>query len=206
MGNRSAVLLLAEGFEEAEAVIIADVLRRNHINLTIASCTKNSQITGLWGMTLIADQLLETVQSQDFDAVILPGGPQSARYLGETQLVLDFVSRHIEKRSYICCLCSAGAHVLARNKMLGSKQYTCSGDNYTLYEDGVYRDDAVVVDDIFITGRELGHAFEFAFCVSEFLTDPTQCREQANHIYVTYQSLTNADSPLQGEWVKSMPM
>ena len=203
MGRKRAALLLTEGFEEAEAVVIADVLRRNQIDLTVISCTKNLTVTGLWGMRLETDQLLEAIQTQDFDAVILPGGPKAARFLGETQVVLDFVTKHIKAHAYICCLCSAGAHVLAKNNLLGSRHYTCSGDNYTLYEDGIYRGNAVVIDGIFITGKGLGHAFEFAFSVSEYLADPKQCREQADHIYVTYQSPTITHSSVQREWVSS---
>ena len=70
----TALVLLAEGFEELEAVTIIDVLRRGEVTVTTASLGAE-RVTGSHQISLQADALLDAVTVESFDALVLPGGP-----------------------------------------------------------------------------------------------------------------------------------
>jgi len=140
----SIALLIMDGFEEAEALVIIDVLRRLKIDVSIVACQSEPDVVSYHKVRLIADTTLDAVADRLFDAVVLPGGPQGARALGKNAAVINFVRRHDEAHMLVCAICSAGAHVLAANGLLHGRRYVCSGENHRLYEDGQYVDEDIV--------------------------------------------------------------
>ncbi len=75
MAEKRALVILAEGAEEMETVIVVDVLRRAKIAVTLASLSDNSQepITCSRNIKIVADCALKDVANETFDAVVLPG-------------------------------------------------------------------------------------------------------------------------------------
>lgn len=181
--EKTVALLLADGFEEGEAIVIMDVLNRLQIKVDLLACQSSPALVGYWGLPIRTDSLLNNHLNDLYDAVVLPGGPQGARSLGANPQVVDFIKRHQVADKWICSICSAGAHVLAANHLLQGKRYVCSGDNYKLYTDGYYVDQPIVEDGKILTGKGLGVAFEFAFAVGAKLIDPAIAQAQAEHIY-----------------------
>ena len=75
----NALIILAEGFEEIEAVTAVDVLRRAEIEVTLAGLD-NSEIKGAHGLLVKTDKNLNEAGS-DYDACVLPGGMPGAANL-----------------------------------------------------------------------------------------------------------------------------
>ena len=73
--SRSALVLLAPGFEEIEATCPIDLLRRAEVQGTVAAVGEDLLVTGRSELTLHADCLLPEVLAQNFDLLVLPGGP-----------------------------------------------------------------------------------------------------------------------------------
>merc|ERR1711997_482359 len=79
--DKSALVILAEGAEEMETVIIVDILRRAKIHVTLASLCATS-VACSRQVVIGADCLLKNLDSdQMFDAVVLPGGGKGAENL-----------------------------------------------------------------------------------------------------------------------------
>ena len=72
--NTQAVMLVKNGFEDAEAIMVLDFLRRMELSVTTVSCTGNKILHSYWGVSLQADALLSELGDQLYDAVILVGG------------------------------------------------------------------------------------------------------------------------------------
>ena len=73
-------MLFAEGFEEAEAVIVADVLRRLNFEVTLLAADNQPEVSGAHGMTLKMEGTLASARPENYAAAVLPGGmPGSAR-------------------------------------------------------------------------------------------------------------------------------
>ena len=70
----TALVILADGCEEIEAVTIVDILRRGGVDVTAASLSGESTVRGAHGIALGADAPFAPETTSDYDAVALPGG------------------------------------------------------------------------------------------------------------------------------------
>lgn len=182
--SKKAALLLAPGFEEAEAFITLDILSRLGVVVTTIACHPQNQVISYHGVVTLADALLEEHPSALFDAVIIPGGPEGTMNLAASPAVSAFIRRHDEAGKIIAPVCSAAARVLAGNQLLKGRRYTCSGELWMHYSDGEYVMADVVEDGNLLSGRGLGVAFDFAFQLALRLTGNAGATDfQAEHIY-----------------------
>lgn len=181
--SKQAAVLLAPGFEEAEAFIIIDILNRLHVKVTTVACHDTREVPSYHAVPVVADVLLAGLD-KEFDAVVIPGGPEGTVNLAANPLVTAFIRRHDEAGKWIAPICSAAARVLGGNHLLKGRRYTCSGDLYKGVTDGVYSAEEVVEDGNLLSGKGLGKSFEFAFQLAWRLTDDTETADfQADHIY-----------------------
>ncbi|EKY3917429.1 DJ-1/PfpI family protein [Enterobacter hormaechei] len=179
-----AALLISDGFEEAETVIIYDVLKRLGIGVDIISCSGLIMTNAYFSLSINADKRIEDIMEFVYDAVIIPGGPKSTISLSSNQKVISFIKRHEALEKWLCALCSAPARVLGMNQLLKGRQYTCSGNLWEGCTDGIYTGEDIVVDGNLITGRGLGVSFEFAFRIANMMTGrPDEVVAQEEHIY-----------------------
>lgn len=181
---KRVALLLAPGFEEGEAIVTLDILRRLNIDVTTLSCTDALNVVSYHNIAMMADATLAEKATCTFDAVVLPGGPEGSVFLANSAAVIDFVRRHDEAGKLICPICSAAARVLGGNHLLKGRRYVCSGELWQQVTDGVYVDADVVEDGNLISGKGLGRVFDFALTVAARLRgEEASAREHAEHIY-----------------------
>lgn len=185
--SKKVAVLLAKGFEEAEAIMTIDVLRRLDINVTTLACQDMLELTSYHNIRMFADVLLERSMDETFDAVVIPGGPEGTVNLAANPLVVEFIRRHDAAGKWICPICSAAARVLGGNNLLNGRRYTCSGDLHQDVKDGIYVDEKIVEDGNLLSGKGLGVAFDFAFHLCWKLTgDASNVDFQVDHIYYDY--------------------
>ena len=82
---KQVVVVLADGFEEIEAVAPIDVLRRAGLDVTVAGLD-GTAIRGSHGVTYLCDAELGAVDGTP-DAIVLPGGLPGSTNLGESEAV-----------------------------------------------------------------------------------------------------------------------
>ncbi len=161
-----ALVPIANGSEEMEAVIIIDTLRRAEWDVTVAGLTPGI-IDASRGVKLVADADWGTIDPMDFDVLLLPGGfggtMAFCEHAGVQQAIRDFDAA--EKP--FGCICAAA---LALNKagVLEGRSFTCyPGVEQKLPADIQPLDAAVVIDGNLITSQGPGTAFEFALALIE---------------------------------------
>ena len=71
--GKSALVAIANGSEEIEAVIVIDTLRRANIKVTVASIEQQKQVTCSRGVVIVADELFSDCSAKDYDIIVLPG-------------------------------------------------------------------------------------------------------------------------------------
>ncbi|MFL1817680.1 DJ-1/PfpI family protein [Pantoea agglomerans] len=181
--DKNVALLLAPGFEEAEAIITLDILSRLGVQVTTLACQPYREVNSYHHVKVVADELLEANRDRLFDAVIVPGGPDGSKNLAANAAVIDFIRRHDEAGRLVCPICSAAASVLAPQGLLRGRRYVSSGTSSEGVTDGVYVNASVVKDGNLLSGQDLGAAFDFAFAIAFILTgDADSATEQAEHI------------------------
>lgn len=179
---KTVAVLLAPGFEEGEAVVTIDILRRLNIQVETVSCGDSREVTSYHAIPMIADCLLGERIGTLYDAIILPGGPEGSLFLAQHADVILFVRHHDDAGKLICPLCSAAARVLGKNGLLKGRRYVCSGDLWQNVTEGIYIDKSVVEDGNLLSGKGFGRVFDFALTIAARLIGETPVREQADHI------------------------
>ncbi|MGC1030456.1 DJ-1/PfpI family protein [Pantoea agglomerans] len=181
--DKNVALLLAPGFEEAEAIITLDILSRLGVQVTTLACQPYREVNSYHHVKVVADELLEANRERLFDAVIVPGGPDGSKNLAANAAVIDFIRRHDEAGRLVCAICSAAARVLAPQGLLRGRRYVSSGTSSEGVTDGVYVNASVVKDGNLLSGQDLGAAFDFAFAIAFVLTgEADSATGQAEHI------------------------
>ncbi|OVE73410.1 hypothetical protein BVX93_01740 [bacterium B13(2017)] len=161
-------MILAPGFEEIEAITPIDALKRAGIEITIAGLN-DIEVKSAREVIIKADCLLDDV-SDDFDAVILPGGGDGAKNLAASEKVKELVLKQNEQAKIIAAICASPAVVLHPLGILSMKRMTCfPGCEENLDPDVFYMMDSVVVDDHLITSDGPAHALEFSLMIIKAL-------------------------------------
>ncbi|PWU04280.1 MAG: DJ-1 family protein, partial [Verrucomicrobia bacterium] len=86
--SKKALIVLAPGFEEIEALTPIDILRRAKIEVTIASIEADKLVSGRNHISVQTDLALNELETDHFDAIIIPGGP-GAKLLRKSPTVLE---------------------------------------------------------------------------------------------------------------------
>lgn len=165
---KKAIVILAEGFEEIEAVTCIDLLRRGGIEV-VAAALDDIKVKGARGITLLSDTTLDKITS-GFDACILPGGMPGTKRLAASEKVSLLIKKMHRERKIIAAICAAPALVLAPAGILENKTATCfpgMEDNFTVGT--AYKDADVVTDENIITSQGPATAMAFAIKIVEKL-------------------------------------
>lgn len=167
--SKKALLILADGFEEAEAVVPADILRRAGVCVTLCALAKR-EVTGSRGIKIIADVTFDRIR-EDYDALILPGGGAGAQNLSRSNKVTELIKKMHKAGQIIAAICASPVVVLASAGILSGKKAVC----YPGMEDGFPEDvtvvnQPVITDGNIITANGPGAAFSFGFKLAEVLS------------------------------------
>ena len=108
-----AVLFFADGTEECEALLVADLLRRAKVEVIIASAMGRRALVSSHGIHLNADALAEDVDYSDVDMVVLPGGIPGTPNLAENKTVTDTCVSFAKAGKKVAAICAAPASLPA---------------------------------------------------------------------------------------------
>lgn len=167
---RKALVVIADGFEDVEAVAPVDVLNRVGVGVTIAGLN-DTKVKGAYGVTILADCTLDEV-SGDYDAIIFPGGLKNAQSLAADERVRRLAQTQAESGRLVAAICAAPSHVLGGSAdILRGKNATGDpGFNAELAEYGaVVTGDCVTETENMITATGPGSALQFALTVARYL-------------------------------------
>lgn len=165
---KKALIILASGFEEIEAVTPIDVLRRAGIDITVAGIG-GTAIRGSRGMVVNADIELDKFSGKP-DAVIFPGGMPGAENLARSAKVKELIKSMNSAGKIIAAICASPALVLAPTGVLDGKKATCyPGMNENFSSKIKHVKDKVVQDGNIITSKGPATALPFALKIVEAL-------------------------------------
>ena len=102
---KKAIVFLANGFEEMEALGTVDILRRGGIEVTTVSITANPVVTGAHNVPVIADTTLEKANLADADALVLPGGMPGAANLNDSEAVKEALLQQYRDSKIVAAIC-----------------------------------------------------------------------------------------------------
>ena len=174
---KKALVPLADGFEDIEAVAVVDILRRGGVEVVTAALATEPSAVSAHGIRMGTDALLEEVLDAHWDAIILPGGGQGTANLMACEPLAERLRRQKESGGFVCAICAAPT-VLSATGILDGEDVTCYpacvGDmGYPVV------DAPAVADGQIITGQGPGAAMTFGFAVLMHLAGEEAARKVA---------------------------
>ena len=158
-------VILADGFEEIEALTVVDVLRR--ANITCHMVGFEAQVTGSHAIQVQADRVFDSDLS-DYDLIVLPGGMPGSAHLRDNEQLIAELQKFEQVGKKVAAICAAPI-VLNRAGLLKDKEFTCYDGVQEQVADGHYRKETVVVDGHLTTSRGPATALAFAYNLVEQL-------------------------------------
>lgn len=170
-------ILLAEGFEEVEALTPVDLLRRAGIETKLVGVTGET-VCGARGISIVTDLGMDEIDLSSADMLVLPGGMPGTTNLYADNRVTDAVRTMADADKYVAAICAAPSIILGGMGLLEGRKATC----YPCMENGMKGAEAVkttcVTDGKFITSCGVGGALDFACALITALAG----REKADEI------------------------
>ena len=174
------IVFLADGFEECEALLVVDLLRRAGLKVIMASIMGRREIQSSRGIQITADCLAENAEYEKAGMVVLPGGRIGTSNLNESELVKKECMLFSRDR-YVAAVCAAPS-VLAGLDLLRGKKATVHPDFEGNMKDAVLTKESVTVDGNIITGQGLGVTIPFALELVKILVDDRTAARIAEEI------------------------
>ena len=175
---KTALVPLADGFEDIEAVSIIDVLRRGGVRVVTAALGQDRLVRSAHGIRMEADSLLRDAIDGTYDAIVLPGGGEGTENLLACGPLAERLQRQKAEGRFVCAICAAPT-VLEAAQVLKDEDVTCYP---SCAEKMGRRVQAVpvVADGLVITGQGPGSAILFGLAVLMHLTDERTAHGVAN--------------------------
>jgi protein deglycase len=178
---KTACVLLADGFEEVEAVTPIDYLRRAGVEVTILGVTGET-VAGSRGIKIEADSGSEGF-SKDYDCVVVPGGGRGAANIAASHQAVFLIKRHFGSGKLVAAICAAPAVVLHEAcGILAGRRFTCFPGLEAKVQGASFSEERVVVDGNLITSRAAGTAGEFARAIVRELVGESAAEELAGKV------------------------
>jgi 4-methyl-5(b-hydroxyethyl)-thiazole monophosphate biosynthesis len=174
--EKNALVVIADGVEEVEAVTPIDLLRRAGVRVTVASASGSLLVRGRNAIEIKADTLLRDHPEMEVDLLVIPGGP-GHQTLANDEGVLDLVRAQDASNKLIGSLC-AGPVVLKAAGILEGRRYTSFPATRETLPERI-PDQSVVVDRNLVTSQAAGTAYPFALQLVESLLGPQARKEIA---------------------------
>ncbi len=161
MKEKAVWIVLADGFEETEAIVPADVLRRLKIPVILTGL-KKKEVRGSHGIVIKADCVLEEAPFDDCAAIVLPGGLPGAVHLRDSADLVERLVKASENGKIVAAICAAPIVLERAGLTAGGRRITGYPGSENMAPGLAYTGKDTERDGNLVTGKAPGAAFVFA--------------------------------------------
>ena len=161
-------VLLADGFEELEALTPVDMLRRYGIDVKTVAID-NIEVCGAHSIIVKADMSIKDIDMAAIDGIVLPGGMPGTLNLQKDKNVNELIDYCNENKKLIAAICAAPM-ILGEKGLLSGKSAVC----FPGFEENLKGADvgngSTAVCDNYITAKGAGAAYEFGAEIIDYIS------------------------------------
>lgn len=176
---KKVCMILADGFEEVEALGTYGILVRGGLSVDLCALS-DQNTTGRFGVTCARLKPLSAVNKNDYDALVLPGGPGHT-LLKQSSVVRALITSFIEQDKVVAAICASPV-ILGEMGYLKGKNYTCFTSMNADFG-GTYHEDYTVTDGNLITGKSAAASIDFGFAIVQKLCGADAADKTKQQIY-----------------------
>lgn len=154
-------VLLADGFEEIEALAFTDILRRSNIDVNLVSTDNNDIARGSHNIKVVCDINISDIDKNTINGVVLPGGLPGTYNLKDNIAVKELLDYTNENNIIMGAICAA-PYVFEQFGYLKDVKVTVNPGFEDKMKKCILIDKRVCVDKNFITSQGPGTTHEFA--------------------------------------------
>lgn len=183
-GNRmkKVFAFLAQGFEETEALMVIDLLRRSsNVEVTTVSITDELMVESSHKFKIMCDALIKEIHFEEGDMIFLPGGVPGTPNLEACDSLKEAIIKYYKEGKYLAAICAAPS-IYSHLGLLKDKKATSHG-SFAGEMDCKEYGGQVVTDGQFITANGLGSALEMGLELVTILSGEEEARKIAKAIH-----------------------
>lgn len=159
-GEKMIIVLLADGFEEIEALTPVDMLRRAGL------CVKTVGVMGMTprgahGIQVVCDASPEEIDLSTVTIAVFPGGMPGATNLDAAEYSDKVIDAVLSNGGHLAAICAAPL-VLGRRNLLIGKRATCFPGFEGELREAIITDADVVTDGNITTCRGMEYSLPFS--------------------------------------------
>lgn len=155
--NKKVAILTENGFEESELTSPKKALEEAGAKVFIVSPQKNSVKAwdkDNWGIELQVDKEIGEASSDDYDALLLPGGVMNPDSLRGNEKAVAFTKAFLDAKKPVAAICHGPQTLIETGLLKGREMTSYSSIKTDLINAGVnWVDREVVVDQGLVTSR-----------------------------------------------------
>lgn len=163
---KKAAILLADGFEEIEALVPYDLLNRAGIQTVLVNVQNQKSAAGANGLVVETPVELNGYDFETTDALVVPGGDAWAIFKKNSQVVDEIRAFAADSKKVLGAIC-AGSALVGQLGLYKGKDYVCVPQMNEDSFGGTFEKKHAVMDGNLVSGISVGGAFEFAFDLIE---------------------------------------
>ena len=173
---------LAQGFEETEALMVIDLMRRSHtIDVVTVSVTDELMVESSHKVNIKADKLIKDINFDEGNGIFLPGGIPGTPNLEACDMLKQAILKYYKEGKYLTAICAAPS-IYSHLGLLKDKRATCHG-SFEKEMDCKEYGGSVVTDGQFVTANGLGAALEMGLDMVSILDSEEKAGSIAEAIH-----------------------
>jgi len=184
MINKTALVVLADGFEDIEASACIDILNRAGAKVTISGMGFRP-VHGAYGCTIISHTTIDKIEGI-YDCLILPSVAGDAESPVSNPAIIELVRRHNDANKLIAAFGDFAENLSAIIPGILSDIKTSGA---------VFTDKPVTVDGNIIIGMGPGAALPFALEIVEYLFDKQAADDLAGKLGIAKNKFRKIGEP-----------
>ena len=173
--------MLADGFEEVEALAVVDVLKRAKIEVCMVSVTGQRLVTGAHNIGISADICFDEADFGRCDMIFLPGGMPGTLNLKNHKGLTEQIKNFEKSGKKLAAICAAPS-ILGEMGLLKGRKAICFPGFEDALQGAEITDKRVVVDGNIFTSKGMGTAIDLGLEIVSNLISEEKSEELAKSI------------------------
>jgi 4-methyl-5(b-hydroxyethyl)-thiazole monophosphate biosynthesis len=167
------VVLMANGYEDIEAMSIIDVLRRGGVEVKTVGIG-GKEVESTHQVKIMCDYSQDEFEFEGMEMLVLPGGYEGVENLDKSNFVKEAISYAVDNDIWLGAICMAPS-ILGKLNLLDGKTVTSFPMAKEFLQNSIHTGKPAERDGKIITGQNPAGSIEFSFMLLEALKGEDYC-------------------------------